>query len=123
MAIINLLNIRGAIDTAEYRLKGKLANNNSSMRGSTTVPTVLDRTAIHYNTSAGWADEPTTVGVKGNLYIYSDYKVIRNEDETVTVIPAFKIGDGTTLLKDLPFNTEDGTAMYDEETETLTFIF
>ena len=30
---------------------------------------------------------------------------------------------GTTLLKDLPFNTEDGTALYDEETETLTFIF
>lgn len=113
---VEILNLRGT-------LNGRLMNQTRMLRGALNVPTTLDRTAIHYNTSAGWESEPTTVGVKGNLYIYSDYKVIKNEDETVTIIPAFKIGDGTTLLKDLPFNTEDGTALYDEETETLTFIF
>lgn len=113
---VEILNLRGT-------LNGQLSNRMRMLRATLDNPMTLDRTAIHYDTSAGWESKPATVSVKGNLYIYSDYKVIRNEDETVTVIPAFKIGDGTTLLKDLPFNTEDGTAMYDEETETLTFIF
>lgn len=119
MADLSLHGIITFLDIAGNLTSG----NNSPIYGSMSLPMVLDHTAIHYDTSAGWASKPTTVGLPGNIYIYSDYKVIQNEDETYTIIPAFKIADGVTLLRDLPFNTEDGNAQYDEDTETLILIF
>lgn len=73
-----------------------------TVTGDVTVPYVLDRTAIHYNTTATWNSTPTLVAEKGHIYVYSDYDTKEVEGETVN-IPALKIGDGTSYLIDMPF--------------------
>ena len=53
---------------------------------------------IHSDTTDGWAGKPDTVGYDGHLYVYMDYVDEDGED-----IPGIKVGDGRSLLADLPF--------------------
>lgn len=54
---------------------------------------------IFSDTTANWNANPQTISKKDCLYVYTDYTVEGGVD-----IPAFKVGDGTTYLIDLPFS-------------------
>ena len=59
---------------------------------------------IHVDTTAGWEAQPALVAKLGHLYVYSDYAEKDGVD-----IPAIKVGDGGSLVVDLPFITVDLT--------------
>jgi hypothetical protein len=53
---------------------------------------------VLYNTSEYWNSHPQLIAKKGYLYVYSDYKLVDNED-----VAGIKVGDGTSYLIDMPF--------------------
>lgn len=59
---------------------------------------------IHVDTTAGWEAQPELVAKLGHLYVYSDY-----DEKDGVDIPAIKVGDGVSLVVDLPFTTVDLT--------------
>ena len=61
---------------------------------------------ILYATTATWDSQTTLVALAGYLYIYSDYK----QDEEEKNVAGIKVGDGVTLLSELPFTDEILTA-------------
>lgn len=83
---------------------GALSNNNQ-ISGESFLPNTLDRTAIHYDTTAAWNSMVGYIAERGHVYVYSDYTIKENDDGTTTLIPAIKIGDGTSYLIDLPVVT------------------
>ncbi len=66
-----------------------------------------DGHTIHSGTTAEWGEQIDLVPAENDVYIYTDYKSVTGEDETVTYTPGYKIGDGTTLLSDLPYLSDD----------------
>ena len=60
---------------------------------------------VLYDSTAGWNAQPDLVAAHGVIYVYSDYSSVTIEGDTVPV-PGFKVGDGVTLLKDLPFSAD-----------------
>lgn len=64
------------------------------------------RDLVKRNTKAGWNAQSDLVAEKSVIYVYSD----KEKDSIGNFIPGMKVGDGTTLLKDLPFITK----IYDE---------
>lgn len=56
---------------------------------------------IQFNTTSGWASKSTLVSRLNTIYVYTDYKTKDNKN-----IPGFKVGDGVTLLINLPFSDE-----------------
>ena len=103
MPLINRLDISGQLVGSNLVDSGTLSVN-SPITGSSHLPMALDRTAIHYDTTENWNNNPSLVGERSHIYIYSDYKVEEIDDETV-YIPAIKIGDGNSYLIDMPFVT------------------
>ena len=61
---------------------------------------------IYYDTTANWNLQPSLVSERGSVYVYSDYQQIDDGLGNITFIPSVKIGDGTTYVIDLPFNTD-----------------
>ena len=61
---------------------------------------------VYYDTQAGWDEHPTLVSVKGGIYITKDYSTLTRPSGEVLDIPGIRIGDGVTLLKDLPYTNE-----------------
>lgn len=61
-----------------------------------------EQNLIFSNTTAGWAEQSSLIAKQGAIYIYTDYR--RNEHNEP--IAAFKIGDGTSYLIDMPFTDE-----------------
>lgn len=57
---------------------------------------------ILWNTTAYWESQRSLITQQGVLYVYNDYRVVDG-----VKYPNFKIGDGTTYLVDLPFNSID----------------
>lgn len=53
---------------------------------------------IHVGTTAEWNEQPDLVGELEHIYVYSDYGSVNGTD-----YPGMKVGDGGTLLADLPF--------------------
>lgn len=94
--------LNGKITLAEL-LTGNLSKS-VNIRGSTEIPKVLDRTAIHYDTTEAWNSETSLIAQAGHFYVYSDYTRREKDDGTVELIPALKIGDGTSYLIDMPFS-------------------
>lgn len=64
-----------------------------------TDPHVGPISNILYDTTANWAAKPELIGVRGYLYVYSDYQ----QDGYGKDIPGIKVGDGNAYLIDLPF--------------------
>lgn len=106
MPLINRLNISGSLNE-DKKLTGKLSSAND-ISGMSRFPDVIDRTAIHYDTTENWNANPLIIGERSHIYIYSDYSSIEKDGETV-YIPAIKIGDGTSYLTDMPFITSDSS--------------
>lgn len=61
---------------------------------------------VHTDTTAHWNAQLQLIAKRDNIYVYSDY--VQVEDK---VLPAIKIGDGTTYLIDLPFVSGDNTLL------------
>ena len=59
---------------------------------------------IHYGTTEYWDAQPSLVGEKSHIYVYTDYAVTKNGEESV-LVPNIKIGDGNAYLIDNPFVT------------------
>ena len=59
---------------------------------------------IHYGTTEYWDSQPLLVGEKSHIYVYTDYAVTKNGEESV-LVPNIKIGDGNAYLIDNPFVT------------------
>ena len=57
---------------------------------------------VEYGTTAHWNSKPDFIGVRGVIYIYSDWA--KTDDDRY--IAGFKVGDGVTLLMDLPFTDQ-----------------
>ena len=62
----------------------------------------LSRGYVQTATESEWDSQPTLVSEAGVMYIYKDHSTTSSGEE----VPAFKIGDGTTYLIDLPFNDD-----------------
>lgn len=65
---------------------------------TTPAVEIIDRKYVLSNTTEGWNSFPELVGKENYIYVYTDYKTVDNVN-----VPGLKIGDGTTLLADLPF--------------------
>lgn len=61
---------------------------------------------IQYDTTAGWNSKIGYIPKAGALIIYSDYKTIEKDGETV-LIPGLKIGSGNSYIQDLAFLDEE----------------
>ena len=122
MPTVNEVTISGAINTPVtingdlskfLQTVGSLSNQNQ-ISGNASFPSVIDRTAIHYDYTEAWNAHPELVAQEGHLYIYRDYEKRENPDGTIADIPAIKIGDGTSYLIDMPFlSTGDDEAWID----------
>lgn len=53
---------------------------------------------VLYNTTSFWDSQTTLVALEGYIYIYSDWKVDNGKN-----VAGFKVGNGSSLLKDLAF--------------------
>lgn len=63
----------------------------------------LDNKMIYYSKKKSeWDLNRDFISQKNVLYIYSDYKTLKKDEEQI-LIPGLKIGDGTSYLIDLPF--------------------
>ena len=63
---------------------------------------------IYYDTTENWNNQPTLIGERGSIYIYSDGKSMIDEETGQTVfIPRLKVGDGSAYLIDNPFIDSD----------------
>lgn len=59
----------------------------------------IESSKVLCGTTEYWNNQPELVAQNGYLYIYSDYKQDAQEQD----VAGFKVGDGTSLLIDLPF--------------------
>lgn len=50
-----------------------------------------------------WNSDISLISQEGTLYIYSDYKMIVDDEGNEIFLPGLKIGDGKAYLVDLPF--------------------
>lgn len=63
---------------------------------------------VKYDTTAGWNAQSSLVSKQGDIYVYTDYTT-----DTLNGQPGFKIGDGQTLLIDLPFMNDISALQHD----------
>lgn len=61
-----------------------------------------ENTHILFATTETWNRNPQYVGLKGYIYIYTDWM----KDEQGNDIPGFKVGNGVTYLIDLIFSDQ-----------------
>lgn len=62
------------------------------------------------DTTANWNAARGFIPLKGEVIIYSDYKVMNkviDGEERTVYIPGIKIGDGRAYVQDLPFIDEE----------------
>lgn len=94
--------ISGSVNDTNAFHPSSLTVLSSNVLGSLNIPSTLDRTAIHIETTATWNRRSYLTALKGHLYIYSDYtKCMENGREVLYA--AIKVGDGTSYLIDMPF--------------------
>lgn len=69
----------------------------SYIKNKPEIPTIL------YGTTESWDSQATLVSQQKTIYVYTDYQVHEGKN-----IPGFKVGDGITLLINLPFTSSEG---------------
>ena len=77
-----------------------------------------DGHTVYSKTTSEWNAETTLVPNEGDVYIYTDHERITNPDQTFTYAPGYKVGDGTTLLRNLSFLSKDDMSLL----TTVTYI-
>ena len=86
---------------------------------------VGEKTSEDYNivackTSAEWAQLTTLVSMPGEVYVYSDGGGL---DEEENPIPAIKVGDGETLVVDLPFISDPAVPEWAKQETKPTYTY
>ena len=67
------------------------------------IKNLSKKNLVYYsNSTYDWNKNPLLISEKNVLYIYTDYKRIRDGNEEI-LIPGLKVGDGSAYLIDLPF--------------------
>lgn len=74
---------------------------------------------IHYGTTEYWDAQPLLVGEKSHIYVYTDYAVTKNGEESV-LVPNIKIGDGNAYLIDNPFVTTSVEELIESHNDNTT---
>ena len=95
----------------EFRLR--LAKEGTLKVNLTGDVVYYDMDNVHADTTANWNAQPSLVGKKGHLYIYTDYDTIDG-----VPIPAVKVGDGSAYLIDAPFLTANSTRLNEHINDT-----
>lgn len=110
---IQILMVKGDPGDSGSAVNYEQLSNKPSINGITLVgnKTASDlgldlADIVHINTSAYWNAQPTLIGERGHVYLYTDYETIDG-----TTIPAFKISDGLAYLIDTPFVDGNATAL------------
>lgn len=68
----------------------------------------LDNTLVYESkTVEEWNNDKDLISQKGTLYIYTNYKVIKDQEDNEIFLPGIKLGDGKAYLIDLPFLNTD----------------
>ena len=68
----------------------------------------LDNTLVYESkTVEEWNNDKDLISQKGTLYIYTNYKVIKDQENNEIFLPGIKLGDGKAYLIDLPFLNTD----------------
>lgn len=57
---------------------------------------------VKIGTKEEWDSQPDLIAEENTIYVYSDF----DETESGEPIPAYKVGDGISLLIDLPYSTD-----------------
>lgn len=70
-----------------------------------------DLKIIYRGTTAYWNNQSGLISEKNAIYVYTDYQEIDNGDGTFTILPAIKIGDGTSYLIDMPIASSNDTVL------------
>ena len=89
-------------------MKKYLDSQGTAFLGSKIKNIKLDNTLVYESkTVEEWNSDRNLISQKGTLYIYSNYKVIKDEDDNEIFLPGIKLGDGKAYLIDLPFLNTD----------------
>lgn len=67
----------------------------------------LGNTGVYYDTKEHWDLQPSLIGERGAIYIYSNRSYIDDGNGNLTPVPSIKIGDGMAYLIDMPFVNDD----------------
>lgn len=68
----------------------------------------LDNTLVYESkTVEEWNSDKDLISQKGTLYIYTNYKIINDQEDNEIFLPGIKLGDGKAYLIDLPFLNTD----------------
>lgn len=67
--------------------------------------------AVYYDTTANWNLQSDLITERGAIYIYSDYTYIEDGAGNLIPIAGLKIGDGTSYLIDMPYESEASSTM------------
>lgn len=95
------------------KLINKPQINSVELNGSISLA-ALGLRGICYDTKANWDACGELVSEEGVIYICSDYSSYDDGNGSVICIPGIRIGDGHSLLSDLPYITDvsgNGTAL------------
>lgn len=87
------------------RLINKPSIDETVLQGNVTLQQ-LGLQHIYYNTKDHWNSQQTLIAEDGAIYIYKDY-YSHDENGELVCSPAFKIGDGTSFLIDMPIAMGD----------------
>ena len=95
-------------------ISGKL-HSLTSMSGGLSGPAIVSGDLasfgvkeLYYDTTANWNSHQDLIAKRAVAYVYSDHDSYEEDGQTV-VVPAMKIGDGTSYLIDMPFMNEGYT--------------
>ena len=92
--------------TTDYnRLSNRPYINSVLLEGNLTLSD-LGYGAVYYDTTENWNLQSDIIAERGAIYIYSDYTYIDDGDGNLTPIAGMKIGDGTSYLIDMPYESE-----------------
>lgn len=112
-SVVPLGQIGGNIDRAAvaYEKNYRILDNKPSINGEELLDdkTSEDLHIVACKTTAEWEVLVDLVPVSGEICVYSDGA----EDASGDPVPTFKIGDGETLLSDLPFVSATDLGIYE----------
>lgn len=77
---------------------GNITSSKGQLVGSISTGSSGNVKIVHTGTTEYWDSQSSLVGKESNVYVYSDY-----QEDSGSDVPGIKIGDGSTLLSELPF--------------------
>ena len=112
--------VESTIASASNTASGNVSSSASSFNGQGSDIRYLSnsKATIYYDTTASWNSKTDLVSEAAAIYIYSDHRTITVSGSSRNV-PGMKIGDGHTLLTNIPFIDDGPDAALTRSGETL----